>query len=313
MQRINYFSALILLVISYCLIAAHPGDVMTELGIETPKLRQDILQNLNEPRWFFFNATGSMRQTARRLPEASRTLAVRSLGRVVRAYVESAAFSQAWLQNLRLMYSYDETYTDEYIAKEKLGKDIQESAMKEQVATQMAAMEQGFAHMDPATLKMASQAQLNQEEQELASLADSERTARARYVSTLKKMMALPPAEFKKQYLTSLKQQMKANVHESNIMPKIDNERLARARQQKAQFDAHADFRPLLKNRLQDFISLSETVDFEARLIPIGRKQLFANPVYEHKPAEWKFLYRLGKEPANEACLFAKQWLAELP
>lgn len=44
----------------------------------------------------------------------------------------------------------------------------------------------------------------------------------------------------------------------------------------------------------------------------MGRKQEFANPFYQRKPAEWKFLYRLGKEPVAEARLFAKQWLAEL-
>lgn len=87
---------------------------------------------------------------------------------------------------------------------------------------------------------------------------------------------------------------------------------MAHQRRQKVEFDAHADFRPLEK-RLQDFIALSETVDFDARLVPIGYKQEFANPLYQRKPTEWKFLYRSGKELVAETRLFAQQWLAELP
>ncbi|CAN5172942.1 hypothetical protein BH09BAC4_BH09BAC4_37150 [soil metagenome] len=312
MKSIKQISYLTLLVAGPLLMAANSGDVMSELGIEEPKLRQDVLLNLKEPRWFFFNPTNSMRQAVRQLPESARAATVRTLGKAVRAYVESSSFKQTWLQDLRTYYPYDETYTDEYIAKKKQTDQAEKSVVQGQFSAQMAAMDQSFSLMDPAMVKMAAQAQLGQQEQELAALSGNDRTTRAQHVASLKKMMALPPAEFKKQYLASLKQQMQASMNPSTNEPELDKDRLVEERKRKAEFDAHSDFRPHLKQRLQAFITLSETVDFDARLVPMGRKQEFANPVYQRKPAEWKFLYRLGKEPVTEARLFAKQWLADL-
>ncbi|WP_461104697.1 hypothetical protein [Spirosoma koreense] len=308
MSSIRNYSALIFAAVSLWLMAARTGDVMTELGIEAPKLRHDVLLNLKEPNWFFFNATGSMRQMARQLPETSRASTVRALGKVVRVYVESSVFKQEWLQDVRSRYPYDEAYTEAGLAKQKQEKESEKTAMQ----SQLAAMDQAFVQMDPAMLKMAAQAQISREEQELASLTGSDRTRQTQRIATLKKMQALPAAEFKKQYLSWLKQQAQGNIDASTAAPEVDKERLAEQRRQKAEFDAHANFRPLLKKRLQDFIALTESVDFEARLVPMGRKQAFANPVYERKPAEWKFLYRLGKEPVAEARLFAQQWVADL-
>ncbi|GAB4014801.1 hypothetical protein GCM10028808_38370 [Spirosoma migulaei] len=297
---------LTLVVISCWLIAAHTGDVMSELTIQSGKLRQDVLLNLKEPNWFFFNATASMRQVARRLPESSRGATVRALGKVVRAYIESTTFKNEWRQNVRSVYPYDESYTDEGLAQKKQANDTEKAALK----TQMATLDQAFAQMDPAMLQMGIRTQLVQEEQQLASLSGSERTRQAQHIAELKKMLNLPPAECKKQYLASLIEQSQKQVSKSGT--DIDQEELALQRKKKAEFDAHADFHPLLKKRLQDFIDLTETVDFEARLVPMGYKQEFANPIYQRKPAEWKFLYRLGKEPVTEARVFAKQWLAEL-
>ncbi|MBD2753642.1 hypothetical protein [Spirosoma validum] len=312
MNSFKQLSTLTLIGASFWLMAANPGDVTTELGLEMPKLRHDVLLNLKEEKWFFFNATSAMRQVAQRIPEGSRATTVRALGKTVRAYIESSVFRNEWRQDLRATYPYDETYTAEGIAQKKQENEAEKSAMKSQMGAQMAAMDQGFSQMDPAMLKMAAQSQIAQQEEELASLEGSERTMQAQRVASLKKMLALAPAEFKKQYLASLKQQMQAKANESVTSPELDKGRLAEERKKKAEFDAHADFKPLLKKRLQDFIALSESVDFDARLVPMGRKQAFANPVYERKCAEWKFLYRLGKEPVAEAQLFARQWLTDL-
>lgn len=249
---------------------------------------------------------------AQRLPQTSRAATVRSLGKAVRAYVESPMFRQVWLQNLRSDYPYDEAYSEDGLTRRKQAQEAEQSIMQSQVSAQLMAMNQTFAQLEPIMLKIAVQTQITQEEEELASMTGNERVTRAQLVATLKQIMTLPPTEFKKQYLASLKQQLQAKVSQSDPAPVLNKERLTQEHQQKANFDAHADFRPLLKKRLQNFISLSESIDFEARLVPMGRKQIFANPVYEHKCAEWKFLYRLGKEPVDEARLFAKQWLTEL-
>jgi hypothetical protein len=72
------------------------------------------------------------------------------------------------------------------------------------------------------------------------------------------------------------------------------------------------DFRQLIKTRLQKFLDLSGTVDFNAQLRDVFGKQKFVNPTYEGKPAEWKQIFRAGKEVTDAARKFAHQWLTEL-
>jgi uncharacterized protein YdaT len=72
------------------------------------------------------------------------------------------------------------------------------------------------------------------------------------------------------------------------------------------------DYRPIIKNRLQKFIELSGTVDFNAELKEVYSKQKFVNPAYEAKSSEWKQIFRSGKEVTEVTRKFAQQWLAEL-
>jgi hypothetical protein len=308
MKSFKQLFLLALLTASYWLIAARSSDVLADLGIGLGKLQQDVLLNLKEPKWFFFNSTSTIRTMARRLPESSRAATVRTLGKTVRTYVESSVFRQEWLQDLKQYYPYNDAYSPENLAKKKQEHD----AGKVAAEGQLAGMDQAFAQLDPAMLQMAIRSQLSEEERKLASLTGDERAERARYITDLKKMLSLPAADFKKQYLAYIKQQARGNMAKPANDSEADREGIARYRQQKAEFDAHADFKPALKKRLQDFIELSNSVDFEARLVPMGSKQEFANPLYQRKPAEWKFLYRLGKEPVAEARSFAQQWLADL-
>lgn len=76
-----------------------------------------------------------------------------------------------------------------------------------------------------------------------------------------------------------------------------------------------ADFRTAIAKRLRDFLALSATVDFEAKLVPCQNSSghsCFADPAYEEKPAEWKRCYRAGKQPVEAARTFAANWLREL-
>ncbi|MCK8491150.1 hypothetical protein M0L20_04755 [Spirosoma sp. RP8] len=290
------------------LMAARTSDVLADVGIGLDKLRYDVLTNLKEPKWFFFNSTSTIRSMARRLPESSRPATVRALGKTVRAYVESSVFRQEWLQDVKRYHPYDETYSPENLAKKQQEDKAEQAAFDNQFAS----MDQAFTQLDPAMMQMAIRAQLAEEERQLTSLNAEERTERSRYIAAAKKMLSLPPAEFKKQYVALLKQQARNNHKKPAADTQTDKESIARYREQKAEFDAYSDFKPLLRKRLQDFIDLSNSVDFDARLVPMGYKQEFANPLYQRKPAEWKFLYRLGKEPVTEARAFAQQWLTDI-
>lgn len=69
-----------------------------------------------------------------------------------------------------------------------------------------------------------------------------------------------------------------------------------------------ADPRELIKKRLEEFLEVSGTVDFNAEM----RGRMFANPKYESKDDKWKMCYRAGREVVGAAREEAQKWLDEL-
>ena len=65
-------------------------------------------------------------------------------------------------------------------------------------------------------------------------------------------------------------------------------------------------------SRLQKFVDLAKTVDFNAELKTIDGKKKFVNTAYEYKSYEWKQIYRAGKDVIEPAVTFAEQWIKEL-
>lgn len=73
-----------------------------------------------------------------------------------------------------------------------------------------------------------------------------------------------------------------------------------------------ADIKSFLKMRLQEFLDISATVDFNAELKQSGRLKKFVNPAYESQSMNWKYCFRAGKETTDAARAFVQQWLKEL-
>ena len=65
----------------------------------------------------------------------------------------------------------------------------------------------------------------------------------------------------------------------------------------------------LVKKRLQEYLALVPTVDFNATLTGKGSRQTFVNPVYEKKSLKWKAIFRAGKEVNDVVTAFVKEWL----
>ena len=65
----------------------------------------------------------------------------------------------------------------------------------------------------------------------------------------------------------------------------------------------------MVKNRLNEYLALSKTVNFDAELKQVGSKKKFVNPQYENKSLKWKAIYRAGKDANSVATTFAKEWL----
>ena len=67
-----------------------------------------------------------------------------------------------------------------------------------------------------------------------------------------------------------------------------------------------------IKERLNHFLELAATVDFNAELKQVGKMRKFVNPQYEGKAYDWKQIFRAGKEVIEPARQVAEQWLKEL-
>jgi len=73
-----------------------------------------------------------------------------------------------------------------------------------------------------------------------------------------------------------------------------------------------ANVNTMIRERLQKFVTLAKTVDFNAQLKEVGGKKKFVNPQYEGQNYEWKQIFRAGKEVIIPAISFAEQWIKEL-
>lgn len=72
-----------------------------------------------------------------------------------------------------------------------------------------------------------------------------------------------------------------------------------------------ADPAVMIKSRLQEYLQVAATVDFNAKLTEPDRYKIkkFVNPVYEKKNLKWKAIYRAGKEVNDAVTAFVKEWL----
>jgi hypothetical protein len=68
----------------------------------------------------------------------------------------------------------------------------------------------------------------------------------------------------------------------------------------------------LVKLRLQHFLDVTATIDFNAKLVQQGKFKVFADPALEAKNGDWKKLFRAGPETIGAARQFAQAWLADL-
>jgi hypothetical protein len=74
-----------------------------------------------------------------------------------------------------------------------------------------------------------------------------------------------------------------------------------------------ADVQMVVKKKLQEYLDLSATVDFNAELTTNQyNKKIFVKKEYEYKPAAWKACFRAGKEVNEAVRTFVTQWQREL-
>ncbi len=72
------------------------------------------------------------------------------------------------------------------------------------------------------------------------------------------------------------------------------------------------DPKPVIAQRLKEFLTLSADVDYTAKLKTDSGTSTFENPAYQSKSSQWKMCYRAGKDATAAARAAAQAWLKEL-
>jgi len=73
-----------------------------------------------------------------------------------------------------------------------------------------------------------------------------------------------------------------------------------------------SNVKDLVRKRLQEFLDLTKDMDFNAKLVTVGRVKKFADPKLEAKDELWKRCFRSGEETITAARTYAAGWLKEL-
>ena len=144
------------------------------------------------------------------------------------------------------------------------------------------------------------------------SLAESAKTIKelpdmAKILQPTIDMLKKNLADYKDPKSAAIEMYYQGEVYEHEHRIKRYKERLAQWEK-----DYPANYKLVIKERLQKFISLAKTVDFTAELKTVGNKKKFVNPAYEGKSYEWKQVFRAGKEVIIPAIAFAENWIREM-
>lgn len=259
-------------------------DPFLELGIPKPEADQFIADN-------FFNSSLSFYMTdqIKKMPQARRAALVKTLGDYIRAYVESSAFTTKYKEE-----------RDAYMA---LSAPMQSGPTREEmIANFIESLQRDEAEI-MRELKTATGSKkteldeaLKQVREALAALKDIRHPQHKKYFDLMKEEL-MPDQGKEVKYDDPA--EAKAAKEALNMMG-IDEDPFP------------ATPREMVVKRLKEFIEVSGSVDFNAKVEKRGSKLYFVDEKYEQKSDTWKKMYRCGKEVLLPARAYAQQWLATL-
>jgi hypothetical protein len=289
-------------------------DTLSDLGLTSEEVKNTVFENLQSD-WMNFPTTSRMREMARRIPEGSRGAAIKALGGVVKAYVASEAFRTRYNEYVDNTYRVDGPTSEVEIGNQRAAYDQAMDAQMQNARMAYAGLESIPDNMVPMLVQQYLQAQ----EQELSTAQGARKELLKKDVAELKQLnakAATHPAEARKALVALMTRSMAGSLEEAKGEADKEQQKalqkLEGTKKQLAVREAHRDYKQVLRERLRAFLALSATVDFEAKLQKSGSKWYFANAAYEQQTEQWKFLYRIGKEPVTAARTFAADWLKEL-
>ncbi len=290
-------------------------DVLSRVGSSTEGMHRAALEGIESQRFYLSSVTGQLKiRLCKAIPPAERGAVVTAVGEVVKSYLMSGKFDDDYTKWVEGTYSdsnkpdfndpiwkqraeskYKEV-EDSYRQLSGMGQDIFAIILEPQIAA-YDSYAQVLANADENTAAMFRQMGITPDKartgkKDLEAIRDLAKTDKNQATQKLARFMSDTLLE-----MDFLSEQKNYNDDQQN-------------REQRLALDKKQRIRDFLK----EFLTLSEDIDFEAKLLPKGNdgKQRFANPEYERKSHTWRMLYRAGKEPVTAARAFSQMWLEEL-
>lgn len=196
-------------------------------------------------------------------------------------------------------------------------KQMSEYQMPDAEATRKA-MIQTMNTLPPSVLAQAVGQQIVEIKEELQSneKTEAEKKQLQKKLKENQDLLALSktnPNEFKKKAIDALyppeltdKMNNAKNEQDQQFQEQVKKFKEDMAQEQR-NYDTYK-LENVLPEKLKAFIEEAKSVDYNAAVV----KGRFTNPVYERKNNNWKYFYRMGKEPMQQAISFAEKWLSEL-
>ncbi|GAB3178077.1 hypothetical protein [Telluribacter humicola] len=291
-------------------LATRPADVLKELKLTQEQVSSQVFEQFTYDHPSLYLSYES-RQAAKQLSAQARATAVRAIYPIVRTYVESDDFRSRYDNWLRSKYHISDTPDP---SATMTNADLR-AMMDEQLDQTLAA----FSNLTPQLLAMMLPEQVAQIQEQMQEADAPTKAALNRELTELKQIQPLAttkPAEFKTRFLASMKRSMARQLEQGM---QNEEEQLAKAKEQaeeqkanQAEYQARKDPNGLLKKRLREFITLAESVDFNAQIEKQGYRVEFVKDDYRNQSREWKQLYRIGREPVIAARDLARAWLKDL-
>jgi hypothetical protein len=122
-------------------------------------------------------------------------------------------------------------------------------------------------------------------------------------LETMRQTIATPEYQQMSKQATDMAQKMSQDEYEKEM---------AEYKTELAEWEKMKDIKYMLKKRLQAFLELTSSMNFDAKLIKQNDKMKFEDPALESKSREWKLCFRSGRETIMAARTCASKWLKEL-
>jgi len=278
------------------------SDTLTDIGTTIAEVKEKTLEQIGNKSFNIPYYTKQVKDACRKLPVGAREGTIMSLGKIIRDYVESPQFKTDY-------YAYAESRAGINKFDSTGAKWAQER--KQKITELMSAMSNPQI-FDIYVKQLDVQVQMAESminvlktnpTMNMGGLTIKDFQKNEDDAKMLKDLYAKDKTAFGKKYAEVMA--------DAQIRSEMQAEKQHQANEEKTLAEMK-NYTLIIKNELQQFLTASANVDFNAKLVAKGDRMVFVNPDYESKDGNWKFYYRCGREAVSGARHFAENWLSSL-